>query len=79
MFHLLTLKQKKISIDLREILSLRDDVLIAQLCYGHHLLLKTNLHWIEPATYLTCPPCQLADYALKHCLNECPGGDTPPD
>ena len=78
MFHLLTLKQKKISVDLKEILSLRDDVLIAQLRYGHHLLLKTNLHRIEPATYPTCPPCQLADYALKHCLNECLGGDTPP-
>ena len=78
MFHLLTLKKKNISVDLREILSLRDDVLIAQLRYGHHLLLKTNLHRIEPATDPTCRPCQLADYALKHCLNECPGGDTRP-
>ena len=58
MFHLLTLKQKKISVDLKEILSLRDDVLIAQLRYGHHLLLKTNLHRTEPATYPKCPSCQ---------------------
>ena len=66
MVHLLTFKQRKISVDLREILSFRDDVLVPRLRFGHHLLLKSNLHRIEPAINPMCPSCQLADYTLKH-------------
>lgn len=73
MIHVLTFKQKKVSVDLREILSLRYDALIARLCYGHHLFFKTNIHRIEPAIDPTCPFCQLTDYTLKHWLKACRG------
>ena len=53
----------------------RDDVLIARLRSGHHVLLKAHHHRIYPEIDLTCPSCQQTDHTLQQWLIECPAGD----
>ena len=61
--------------DQQQVQNHRDDVLIAQLHSGHHLLLKAHQHWTDPEIDLMCPSCKQAECTLQHWLIECPAGD----
>ena len=61
--------------DQQQVQNHRDDVLIAQLHSGHHLLLKAHQHRTDPEIDLMCPSCKQAECTLQHWLIECPAGD----
>ena len=65
-------QQRKASIDLKQLQSRKDDVLIARLCSGHHLRLKAHHHWTDLEIDPACSSYQQADHTLTHWLFECP-------
>ena len=69
------IQHRKTSIDLQQLQSRRDDVLIARLHSDHQLSLKAHHYRIDAEIDPTCPSCHQADHTLQYWLIECPAGD----
>ena len=63
------------SIDTEQITKRANEVLLAILRAGHHLVLQAYLHRLDPDVDPTCPFCNEDQRTLQHWLISCPAGE----